>query len=244
MRLNQKERMQMKYSGLINKIFPNWGANTSSQTSKTTSGVLFNYGNIPLKTYIEIAGNGLLEMLIVSGKPTDEELVEAWELIIQKNGENSGENRYDAYMQLVKAHSEIIAKQTTVAILLEILWWQNPPLMRYVTEVRNEGYRIDTANSEAYKKSIEAAKRKCSGLKTRAEMARKEIQRQFKPTEGGQKDYSFEEIVASLRLDLGKAQILVIIDGEKLTLSEYNTYRKAIREYVRAVTKQRTDQRG
>ena len=212
----------MTYSDSVKQIFRNSPRSTSSQNFKTISAVLFEYGNILLKTYIEIAVSGDLSKLIVSGSATTAELVERWESIVQENSRRNGDRRYDAYHTLLQNYAELVASHTVVSASLEILWWKvDFPI---IDDVRSRGFKIDTINSERYKQSIISARAKCKNLITRYEMQRKEIERQFGQNDQKESSYTYEEIIGSLELGLERT----IMDSDTLTLAKYNVLKKGI----------------
>lgn len=212
----------MKFSDLIKPISKKSPGNTLSQISKPSSAILYAYDNILLKTYIEIATSGDVSLLIISGKPSKDELIDRWEKIVQDNGQRNGDNRYDAYFSLLKARAELIAQHTTVSCHLLLMTYEIN--WESIDAVRAMGYTIETMTSAAYAKSLEAAKRKSSNLITKSEMKRKEIERAF----GGKKtesvSHSYEEIIGLLELALDRT----IMDAENLTLAKYNVLKKGV----------------
>lgn len=231
----------MKYSALTNRILPNLRGNTRFRTSKNLSVVLYGYDNILLKTYIDVASNqAAIESLIISGSPTKEQLIEAWEGIVKENSKHSGDHRFDSYEQLLNGYAELIASQTIVCTCLEMMTWKID--FAIIKEVRDRGYAIETTTSEAYAKSLESAKKKARNLITRAEMKRKDIERQFGKKDNGEvKAHSFQEIIGMLELALDRS----ILDSETLTLSKYNTLKKGAEDKHKArIKNERTSQGG
>ncbi len=217
----------MKYLEQTKQTQKNLQENTPSQTFKDSSVVLFEYGNILLKKYIEIANTGNLELLVVSGKASQEELSERWELIIAENGKVSNDNQYNIYQSLMYDYGLLIAQQTVVATCLEILTWKVD--FEVIEEVRSRGYKIDTTQL-GYAKSLSSAKSKCRNLITKAESKRKDINRQFgKDDEESKKNarqYSYDEIIGFLELALDRT----IMDAETLTLAKYNVLKKGAQD--------------
>lgn len=214
----------MKSLDLIEKTLKKSQEFIRSKTSKTSFVKLFEYGNILLKTYVEIATSGDLKGLIVSGSPTQDELVERWEQIIQDNGKHNGDFHYDTYFQLLQGYSQLLAQHTIINChLLKMTFvidWES------IEAVRAEGYKINTSTSESYADSLSNAKRKASNLITRYEMKRKEIERIY----GGKaetKAVGIEEILGNLEFLMDSPGSL---DAEKITLAKYNTLKKLYQE--------------
>lgn len=218
----------MKSSASTEKTSETTVENISFQTSKNSSVKLYDYGNILLRTYIEIATKGDFSLLIISGTPSAEELIQRWESIVRQNSKGNGDHRYDAYFELLKGYGEITGAYTITSIQLEILFYKID--WKIIEEVRQAGYKIETDSSEVYAKSIHAARRKIANLITRSEMKRKEIERQF----GGKQEdvgaQTYEEIIGMLELALDRT----IMDAETLTLAKYNVLKKGVEDRRKA----------
>jgi hypothetical protein len=196
--------------------------NTPSPTSKDTSVVLYDYGNILLRTYVEIANDGLIERLIIKGRPTSEELEEQWEKIIDENGKHSKDNSYSIYQTLIYDYGCLIATQTVVSVCLEMLEfnlkYKRPIDFDIVEEVRNRGYKIETTPL-AFEKTLNSAKSKCKNLVTKLESKQKEIDRQFKDKGAS---HTYDEVIGFLELALDRT----VMDGDTITLAKYNVLKK------------------
>lgn len=186
------------------------------------SAQLLSYESILLKTYLSIASTGNYTLLIVSGNPTPEELAAKWEEIIKENSKQSGNQAYDAYFQLIKSYSLLVASYIVVrASLMHIAMITD---IEVIYDLRKRGYKIDlSAGETAYANSIEAALRKVEGLITRAKMKEKEIQRLYPVSDVPVKSASFDELMVTLNTGLG------IIIPDDVTLSRYNEYRKILK---------------
>lgn len=164
-------------------------------------------------------------MLIISGSPGKDELIEAWEQIIRDNSSKTGDLNYDAYFQLLKGYAEVINEHTLVLCYLTLMTYSIN--FEWIEAVREKGYRIDTHSSAAYAKTLQSAKGKAGNLKTKAEMRRKEIDRRFSAKEGP--TLSYEEIIGNLELALERT----ILDSENLTLAKYNVLKKGVEKKTR-----------
>lgn len=191
--------------------------------SKNTSVTLYEYGNVPLKVYVEIASGSPLEKLIINGSPSREQLVEAWETIVTLNGKNSGNFQYDAYKRLYIGYWNIIAKHLVIrASLLKLCF-----VIDYETvqDVRSRGYALSLDSSEAYKDTLVLGLTKSENLITRAELRKNEIERDFPKAENNGSSLSFDKVMAELSI-----QIAPTLVTDDITLSRYNEYLKIIRE--------------
>lgn len=213
---------------------------TSLTPSAKPSGQLYTYADIRLKTYLEIAWSGDYSLLIIKGKPTLEEISDAWEKIIEENARRSGDNQYDNYSSMMRDYEELFAKQTIISIQLELLAVCAIDFDRLATmwdilkDVRLSGYNIETTNKELFCNSLNKAIRKASQQITTIERKRKELERMFPVKQSDEKPkISFEEIVGYLELALDRT----ISDGENLTLAKYNILRKGAEDRIKAQEK-------
>lgn len=201
---------------------------------------LYGYGNILLRTYIEIADTNDLSLLVRSGSPTPEQLVEAWEGIVKENSTMSGDRSYDNYFDLIKDYNDLIAKHTVIVSCFDLLalctmdWPRLANMFDVLDIVRSAGYKIDTDDVMKFAKGIVYSKRKASNMITQCERKRKEIERQFPPQEEGEsKKVSYEEIIGHLELALERS----VMDSETITLAKYNVLRKGVEERRKAQEK-------
>lgn len=172
-----------------------------------------------LRTYVEIANGNDLSLLIVSGKPTSEELAEAWENIISENGKHTSDRSYDIYQSLIYDYGLLIAQHTVVSVCLEMLTHKID--FDILEEVRERGYVIETTPL-AFERTLKSAKSKCKNLITKAESKRKEIERQFGKSDSEAKQSSYDEIIGYLELALDRT----VMDAETITLAKYNVLKK------------------
>ena len=168
---------------------------------------------------MEIATTGKYSPLTLTGNPSKEESVEAWESIVKENSKHSGDFQYDSYFTLLQAYHQFICEYVMVRNMLFKL--ATVIDYEYVEACRARGYQINLKDSASYEKSIAAALRRTANLITRARMKQSEIEREF----GGkpQKSFGFEETMANLTMALG------FVVPDNVTLARYNEYKKMIK---------------
>lgn len=197
----------------------------SYQNSNTLSGQLYSYSDILLKTYVEIANTGNIQLMIKSGSVDAEKLNEAWEAIIEENGKHTKNNSYNIYQNLIYDYGLLIAQHTVVSICLEMLTWKID--LDIVNEVRDRGYKIELG--QKFESSLKSAKSKCKNLITKSESKKKEIERRFKD-EGTKSNPSYDEILGYLELALDRT----IMDSDTITLAKYNVLKKGAEQRQKA----------
>lgn len=176
---------------------------------------------------MEIAATGRMDRLVISGKATADECLQAWEEIIRLNSRALGDYQYDSYFQLLKGYALLIAEYTIVkssfiSLALEIEWER-------IVEVRKRGYVVDTSNNEMYCKSIVAGLRRVDNLITKATMKRNELEKEFGGNGKLVQPVTYQAVLASLNVSLG------FCVNENLTLSAFNEYKKIIKEKNRQI---------
>lgn len=190
--------------------------------SKVFYSRLYTYDTITLRLFIEIAGSGQLNRLLIRGRASNDELVQAFENIVKRNSEVSGNFQYMTYFQLLKSYAQYIAEYTiTRAMLIKLAYVLD---FATIQAVRRRGYRINTQNTATYAESLTAGLHRVSNLITRATMKRKEIEKFNAPNDNNAE--TFESILANLSYNLG------FIVPETITLAAYNEYKKIIRTRI------------
>lgn len=197
---------------------------------KPTLGVLYTYDDIRLKTYFDIANSGNITLLVKEGSCPLDKCLEAWEEIIRRQEQATGSYKYNSLITLLNGYRNLKMDQLYIrALLLKCTIALD---FEAILKLRQKGYDIDT-RPEYVEQSLKNALIRCTNLKTKAEMKRKEINRLFevKKTDKKEKQKSFEEIMGNLTISLGSLNILVVVD-DSITLARYNYYQKTISERV------------
>ncbi len=203
---------------------------TSSPKSVSTSPKLSVYGDILLRTYIEIAESGNLELLILSGEHTAEELADAWEAIVKENSTKSGDRQYEHYFELIQDYTALIAKQTVVISCLDLLsictmdFTRLARMLDVLETVREHGYKIETGDLMKFAKGIAYCKKKATNLITQLERKKKEIERQYPVKDPDKSRVNYQEILGHLEVALDRT----VMDGENITLAKYNVLRQSV----------------
>ncbi len=96
---------------------------------------------------------------------------------------------------------------------------------QYIEDLRKLGYIIDVTNSKAYEKSLYQADKRSNALVTKIRMKKNEIKSLTPDAEDGEREISFDRIVAQL-----SAALQFNIDENNLTVSRYCELRKVLKE--------------
>lgn len=174
-----------------------------------------------LQDFIDISSTGEYAKLILAGQPDEAALSKAWEAIVEENGKQNGDRSYDAYFQLLKSYTLLVASYTVVKASL----MQLSISIEYdvIIDLRKRGYVIDTTNTATIARSINAALSRVSNLITKATMKQKQMADIVASTERT-KRVGFEEIIANLNVGLG------FVVQDNVTLARYNEYKKILKE--------------
>src|SRR5215216_5114252 len=173
---------------------------------------LWEYNDIKLKLYLEIATTGNYKLLIKNGSSTIEILTTQWEQIVKMNSVENGSFDYLEYFELVKTYNLLISEYNVVkAMLCKLQFMVDTFTIDYL---RERNYKINTDGKRAYALSIYAASKKADGLQTKIQRKQNEIMLLHTGNKGGQK-VTFEKIIA--RLSAGSSFSV----SRELTLAEY-----------------------
>lgn len=194
---------------------------------KKKSDLFWDYANISLKLFIEIAQTGNFNLLLRSGNASAEQCLEQWEELVKRNSIEAGSHEYTHYFNLIKAYALLIAKQISVrATLLKLsvtTEWDD------IVYIRSCGYNIDTTSTLSYWATLESSLRKSEDLLNKIKMKQFELEQIVK---GRQKEsgkiQGFEETIANLITSLGFSI------NDDITLARFNEYRKLIKKKVSA----------
>lgn len=185
----------------------------------------YNYHNIPLKLFIEVAETADYMLLTLDGKPTIDECFEQWEKIIQENSKINGSSEYRSYYDNLKHYNRLLRDFNVIKATITILYFEVDNDM--VDYLASKGYKIITTGpnvNENYVKSLNEALNKSNNLITKIEIRYKAIVKANEQSKGSNQQVTFEVLMANLTMSLG-----FTID-DSLTLARYNEYNKIIKK--------------
>lgn len=172
---------------------------------------------------MQIADTGNV-LLVAIGKARPEKCAEVWEEIVRRNAEENGDYAYQNYLDNLREYYRLIAERDLVfACLLKLSCKVDRDTAKFLT---SRGYvirlgKMQKEDSEAYAKSLSAARSKMMNLNTKIEMKQKEMTNTTN-LKGNQK--TFESVMGSLIAMLGFEV------SSDLTLARFNEYKKFIKE--------------
>ena len=177
----------------------------------------YQYSNIRLSTYIEIAQTANLRLLIIKGFPTEEELTKQWEAIVKENAKANGDQSYSAYENNLKRYGKLIGEYELVRLsLMKLVLVVDDPTIAYLT---NKGFKINTATYSGYVDSINACLSKSNNYLTKIKMKLNDLQ-EIRDEQEKAPSKSIEELLGTLSAILGFGI------SEDVTLARFNEYKK------------------
>lgn len=188
-----------------------------NQKSKSITVDLLTYDTIKLRTFVTIANTGNLSLL---GNGTLEDLTQAWEEIIKRNGKATNNMAYDSHLNLLKNYARLLSEFNTVkATLSSMLIKPNVDDLQFLSI---KGYAIDASSVEAYVSTMNSAINKSSNIGSKLANAYNQLM--VEKGDGNEQSATVGQLVASLNVALeGKYADINIL------LSEYNEYKKLIK---------------
>lgn len=208
-------------TGLLRKVSNRLGLKLSP-TTKDTSKTYFQYKDIPLKLFIEIASEGSFRKLVKSGKYNDVECLEQWELIVKENHEVTGSTQWSDQFYLMQGYEMLRIQHCIVRALLVKMRF-DPDEGTY-DELKRRGYQLNLTSKAAYKQSFKVADARCKNIVTKAAMKLKELERS-KEGSSKVKGRTFDSVMVDLNMAIAPQH-----EDDNITLARYNEYLKLIKE--------------
>lgn len=180
------------------------------------------YEDILLSTYSDIAKSGNLELLVISGKWSAEELNEAWEKIVLRNAEENGDMEIVNYVELLQAYGKLVSDYTLVkASLFKLLLVVDDATVAWLATKR---YKIKTDGTHnEFLASINAALAKSNSYITHITARKLELEKLL-ASQSEKSQHTIEQALAALSAGLGFS---VPTD---VTLARFNEYKKVLKK--------------
>jgi hypothetical protein len=179
---------------------------------------LFTYKDITLKLYLQIVEEYNFRLLIIQGEFTDEECINAWEMILRESSTATNNLDYLNYFETLKAYAILINEYNFIkACLLKISLMIDYTCINYLCLL---GYNINTSNSAAYARSIEKNARKSNNLMTKILTKQKELELYASETQGSLTN--IEEILGNISEAIGREL------DDTIKLARFNFYKNRI----------------
>jgi hypothetical protein len=154
------------------------------------------------------------------GECSNDECIERWEDIVQKNYEINGGFDYINYKDSLQSYARLIADYNIVrCLLLKLIFVVDND---YIEQLKQRGYVIDTTNSLKYVESINSCVTRSENIVTRMKMKANELSHLIGDSDS--KVLTFEEVIASLNVSLGFE-----VD-DNITLVRFNEYNKMMKQ--------------
>jgi cell fate (sporulation/competence/biofilm development) regulator YlbF (YheA/YmcA/DUF963 family) len=178
---------------------------------------------LPLKIFCEIVNTNDYHLLALNkGFADPEKELEIWTNIIIEYSELEGDTTAKDRFEKVQTLNELKNSYTVIKAMIRFLWICPPDNEKYsknvdsiIKDLIKMGYKIDTTNSEKYKKSIVAADQKANAIITFIRMKQNELQDNRE-----EQDISFDELMAMIQSHYS-------VD-DNLTVSRYISMKKSI----------------
>lgn len=186
--------------------------NMPSQTASSSAQLYRNISETPLFVFVGCITHKNLLLLVISGKPTEQELQDAWDRLQDQYTSSVGDNEHKLYLTAYKDLIDLEAQYNESVILIHALkhfFFQ--PFLDDLNKLLNSDTKLDYKNDVKYYDQLKVLERKSKGLKLRADMKRatyNKIASQF--NEKGKKS---------------EAPTREYFDGMLITLSDHAGYR-------------------
>lgn len=184
--------------------------------SKSFTIKLLRYDTVLLSTYIEIAQTGNTQLLVIKGFPTESQIAEAWEAIVQENAKASSDNTFRLFKENQRSYGKLLGEYELVRLyLMKSILVVDKEALDYL---RTKGFRMNDKSYSGYVESLNNAIQRSNHYITKIRAKLKELAKvnEDKPKNAA----SIEETLATMSAILG-----FTIPAE-VTLARFNEYKR------------------
>lgn len=177
--------------------------------------------------FFKVSESGDLRHIVIKGRSLNG-AQEAWESIVAKSQQVSGDHEYQIVLDEYKGLAELVNEYNTVRVALSMLLYKvDYDLVALVGEY---GIEIDTTSSESYKNSLYKAIKDSVNYQTLIQIQKKQLESEGKST--APTKVTYEQLIAGLTM------VLKFNVPSDITLALYNEYTKQIRSHGRRTDKE------
>jgi len=186
---------------------------------------LLSYQTIELRTFLEIAETGNMELM--GGKPNERNA--AWEEIVKRNGASQGSTLYTSYKEEIKGLNQLLVDYHCIkAALTKLVVVGDYEKFKWL---KKKGYKFDTSSVAAYRKSLVENMNISNNMATRIQMKRAAMLKLIEQNQGSDK-MGLQEMLAEVGSEIGFDL------PDDIKLAKYNSYRDKIKAKRKSKKKQ------
>lgn len=192
---------------------------------------------LPLHRYIDADVDGNLHALVITGKPTDEELQTAWGEITEQVSEIGGGAEYKLYMSLFKeiAIYDLTLKQ--IEYLVSVLQYAySRSLCDELNKIGGTSFKLDPTDNQTYQEELKRCLRRSGGMKIKMDLKVAQFEAMQKKFEGKKTKPTREFYQAVLNNLSDHAKYLV---PDTITVYQYYDRLKRLNQYYEAQKSQK-----
>lgn len=120
--------------------------------------------------------DGTLSALIISGKPTDEDLVDSWNAMLLEYTEMLGDFEYKVYLQTFKEVELLRVNYECVGLLTNALRsFYSPYFIQELNLLLRMNLRLNAEDPESYYAELDKCDRRAKGIKLRLQLKEAEL---------------------------------------------------------------------
>jgi len=155
-----------------------------------SSNIYRSINALPLHKFIDCIINQNLAAIIITGLPTQEELSEAWALILQQYSDAIGDNEHRLYANRTKQLAIETINYNLVIGLVDVLRKEyNKELCIELNKLLSTSFKFDYTNKENYEKDLSRCFNRAKGFKISIDLLQfqvNELEKKFQ-NKGGSK---------------------------------------------------------
>lgn len=174
---------------------------------------------LPLNRFIDCLVDGNINALVISGKPTGEDLMTAWVNIQAEYADAVGTNEYRLYVGILKEVLILGATMAQIDCLITLLEeFYHPEILSRLNKLLRTSFTLDPSDEEKYKATLKRFRMRSKGVKMDLDLKEIQLEGMKKKMEGTatKPDRAYYHSVLVTLSDYAKYHI-----SDTLTVFEY-----------------------
>ena len=196
-----------------------------------------NITELPLSRFIDVTVDGNVYALVISGKPTLNDLETTWENISTQYSDAMGDSEHQLYLSLYKEIHILTATYKSIFDIVEILrGFPHEGLKTELNSLVGTSFKFDYADPEKYHNELDRCLKRSKGLKIQLDLKLKSfeaISAKFKDNAGKPTREYFYSVLITLE-DYSKVRL-----DENITVFQFCERVKRLNKHIKSMEKKK-----
>lgn len=140
---------------------------------------------LPLNRFIDCLVDGNIYALVITGKPSDEELMDAWVDIQAEYAHAVGTNEYRLYVGLLREVLILGAAMAQIDCFISLMEeFYHPEILSRLNKLLRTSFTLDPSDNEKYKATVKRFRMRSKGVKIDLDLKEIQLEGMKKKMEG------------------------------------------------------------